>query len=138
MKKTSFIIAAFAGLVAFSCAVTKQNSSSAFKNLQVLPQQITEKQLDSVMHHFTAALNVKCNFCHAKNEATGKLDFASDENKHKLVARNMMRMTQKINDQFFKVADTKTLDAKLMVTCFTCHHGSPEPTTRPPLERKGK
>ncbi len=44
-----------------------------------------------------------------------KLDFASDENEHKLIARDMMRMTMKINKKYFR---NEKQDA---ITCYTCH-----------------
>jgi hypothetical protein len=133
MKKTFLVTLAFAGMIALSLAFTKEEEP-VYKNLKILPKNISKEQLDSVMHHFTASLNVKCNFCHVRNEETKSWDFASDDNKHKLVARQMMKMTDKINDKFFDVTGSKKnkLDAQLMVTCFTCHHGATDPVTKPP------
>ena len=137
MKKSIFVISAFVLMIVASLAFTKKEDP-IFKNLKVLPKDITEHQLDSVMHHFTASLNVKCGFCHVRNEETKKMDFPSDENKHKLVARNMLKMTAKINDKFFDVSGAKkNMNAQLMVTCYTCHHGSTDPLTKPPKEEKG-
>lgn len=141
MKKTALVILAFIGLVAFSCAVTKQSSTgrSQYKNLKILPQDITHDQLDSVMHHFTAALNVKCNFCHVRNEEKKEMDWASDNNKHKLIARSMMTMASELNKRYFNVTGAAiTLNSKLMVTCYTCHHGSTEPATAVPKGEKAK
>ena len=68
-----------------------------------------------------------------RNEETKTWDFASDENKHKLAARERIKMMEKINDKYFDVTGAKhDLNAKLMVTCDTCHHGSTEPATNPP------
>jgi len=52
-----------------------------FKNLKVLPKDISEKALDSVMGEFCISLGVHCNFCHARKEDTTQrgLDFASDK-----------------------------------------------------------
>ena len=54
-----------------------------FKNLKVLPQDISEKQLDSTMEAFCRALKVNCDFCHsasknlaAINPDNNELDFA--------------------------------------------------------------
>ncbi|MGZ3990100.1 MAG: c-type cytochrome [Flavisolibacter sp.] len=132
MKKSLLVTTGLVALVALSLAFTRPEEPK-FKNLKVLPKDITKDQLDSVMHHFTASLNVHCNFCHVRNEAAKSWDFASDENKKKLVARDMMKMMDKINDKYFNVTGSKkNLNAKLMVTCFTCHHGSNEPATRAP------
>ena len=132
MKKSLLVTLGLVAMVAMSLAFTKQEDPT-YKNLKILPKNITKEQLDSVMHHFTASLNVKCNFCHVRNEEAKAWDFASDDNKHKLVARDMMKMMDKINDKYFNVTGAKkSLDAQLMVTCYTCHHGSTEPATKTP------
>ncbi len=130
MKKTLAVTLALGLMIFASMAFTKDEPR--YKNLKVLPKDITEKQMDSVMHHFTASLNVKCNFCHVRREGEQHPDFASDDNKHKLVARDMMKMTNKLNKKYFNLGGGKqTLSTRLMVTCYTCHHGSTDPATRP-------
>jgi 5-methylcytosine-specific restriction endonuclease McrA len=132
MKKTFMVTLGFAAMIALSLAFTNEDEH-LYKNLKVLPKDITKDQMDSVMHHFAASLNVKCNFCHMRNEEAKTWDFASDENKHKLIARSMMKMTDKINDKYFDVSGgKKNLDAQLMVTCYTCHHGATDPVTKAP------
>jgi hypothetical protein len=135
MTKTSLVVLVLVCVVAVSSAFTNA-TDPGFKNLQILPKDITEKQLDSVMHHFTASLNVKCNFCHVKQEGNPEeWDWASDKNKHKLVARDMMRMTNKLNDEYFPYSGkAENMSTILTVTCFTCHNGSKEPETRPKKE----
>jgi hypothetical protein len=89
--------------------------------------------MDSVMHHFTNSLNVKCNFCHIRNDSTKKWDYASDDNKHKQVAREMMEMTNELNDKYFDyTGEKRTITTQLMVTCYTCHHGDKEPAVKSP------
>jgi len=130
MRKSVLITGLFAVMIVVSLAFT--NDDPKYKNLKVLPKNITKKQMDSVMHEFTGSLGVKCNHCHMFNAETKTMDFASDENKHKLVARNMMKMTAKINKKYFDVAGKRSLDAKLMVGCYTCHHGQEDPTVNAP------
>ncbi|TCZ74200.1 c-type cytochrome [Flaviaesturariibacter aridisoli] len=131
MKKTILAGAVVAGVLALSFTI--HGEEPKYKNLKILPKNITHEQMDSVMHHFSAALGQRCNFCHVRNDSTRVWDFASDANKHKLVAREMMTMTNKINNKYFEEAgDPKKLDTKLMVTCFTCHGGKVEPATVPP------
>jgi hypothetical protein len=139
MKKTALVVAVMASLIAMSFRLTEKPGDPIYKNLKVLPKNITKEQMDSVMHHVSNSLGVKCNFCHIRNDSTKTWDFPSDANKHKLQAREMMKMTQKINDKFFDVANTKGLNAKLMVTCYTCHNGHAEPRRTPPAtdERQG-
>ena len=95
-----------------------------FKNLKVLSKNISKDELEIVMKEFKTALGVKCNFCHAQSKtALDKLDFASDENKHKDVARHMMKMTARINKKYFKGNND--------IKCFTCHNGEKEPKEAP-------
>src|SRR5687768_9817652 len=118
MKK-SFLVTALITLVVAACtAFTKVRKDPGYQNLKILPKNISEKQMDSVMHHFSASLNVGCDFCHTKKKQVlygnnETMDWASDENKHKLVAREMMKMTNKLNDEHFpysgKAEDLSTI-----------------------------
>ncbi|WP_225874592.1 c-type cytochrome [Pedobacter hiemivivus] len=75
-------------------------------NLKVLPKNISHDDLDKVMDGFKLALGVKCNYCHSpRKDNPKKLDFASDENPKKEIARDMMRMTNKINKKYFHEKD---------------------------------
>lgn len=134
MKKSYVVTLGFALMIAASLAFTKDDPR--YKNLQVLPKNITEQQLDSVMHNFTDALSVKCSFCHVKNKETNEWDHASDANKHKLITRDMMRMTTEINKEYFDYTGAEQkLGTPLMVTCYTCHNGSKEPAVNPPATK---
>src|SRR5438309_12811 len=124
MKKSLVWMLGLSGMVVSSLAFTNYEPEPRFKNLKVLPKNITEHQMDSIMHHFSGSLGVRCNFCHVRIDSTDKWDFAADDNKHKLAAREMMKMMNKINGKYFDVTGKLTLDTKLMVTCYTCHHGS--------------
>ena len=136
MKKTLLISISMVLLVIVSVSFTKSVSVTKdepqYKNLKILPKNISKEQMDSVMHHFSLSLGVRCNFCHKHSDDFKTWDFASDENKHKLRAREMLKLTQKINNKFFAVSGVKGLNATLLVTCFTCHHGSNDPSTQPP------
>jgi nitrate/TMAO reductase-like tetraheme cytochrome c subunit len=81
-----------------------------FKNLQILPKDISDHDLDSVMHHFSASLGVKCNFCHVVNEEAKKLDAASDDKPEKNIARKMMLMSIDINKNYFRDMDKHDMD----------------------------
>ena len=95
---------------------------SNWKNLKVLPQDITEDSLKGLMREYNAALGVKCNHCHAPN-AEGKMDFASDVKKEKEYARHMITMTNELNEKHFNYDPSD----KQKVTCFTCHQGNVKP-----------
>ena len=129
MKRPLFIIVGFALMVSVSLAFTKDDPG--YKNLQILPKDITRQQMDSVMHHFNEALSVRCNFCHVRNDSANRMDFASDANPHKHKARDMMKLTNKINDDYFDVTGgQRTITTQLMVTCYTCHHGARDPEVK--------
>jgi len=132
MKRPFLIFLGFIVLISVSLAFTN-HKDPGYKNLQILPKDITEKQMDSVMHHFNESLSVKCSFCHVRNDSTNKLDFPNDNNPHKNKAREMMKLTNKINDDYFDVTGgQRTITTQLMVTCYTCHHGSTDPAVRAP------
>ena len=104
MKKSFLIIfVCITGVIIFQAFTTSYEPH--FKNLQILPKDISGHDLDSVMHHFTAALGVKCNFCHVRDEEAKKMDFASDAKPEKKVARKMMLMAIDINKNYFKGMD---------------------------------
>jgi hypothetical protein len=100
-----------------------------YKNLKVLPKNISEQTLDSVMNEFSNALSVECDFCHVKPaDTTAQWNMADDSKPEKEVARKMITMSNKINKDFFN-ATTKYGDenAVLEIHCVTCHHGQPHP-----------
>jgi len=103
-----------------------------YKNLKILPKDITKHQMDSVMEHFTKSLGVKCTFCHVRNEAQGSFDFPNDSIEHKRIARDMMRMQIALNKKYFNIKNAKKIDTKLEVTCYTCHNGKAHPVTKLP------
>lgn len=93
------------------------------RNLKVLPQNISEDSLYSIMDNFEDALGVKCAFCHVIKKDTE--DYASDSVAHKEVARDMLRMTIYINKVYF--ASQKKAGITESVTCYTCHKGKEIP-----------
>ena len=132
LKKTTtlFVLAA---LIIIGIAATTPPGST-FKNLKVLPQDISEKQLDSLMDTYNRALKVSCDFCHSKAKdlsfitpASDQLDFAAD-NEMKEQARRMMRLTIDINKNWFKYDTTGRPEYLYnVITCNTCHRGNPFP-----------
>lgn len=125
LNKSFSVIAVIITIVTL-CSLALPPEKEKPKNLKVLPKNISHDELDSIMKSFKTSLGVKCSFCHAQSKDNPeKLDFASDDNKHKLIARDMMRMTIRINKKFFKGEETPP------VTCYTCHRGNEHPKTHP-------
>jgi hypothetical protein len=147
MKKSMMVVVVCIFSVFAFQAFTTLNQPR-FTNLHILPKDISKDGLDSVMHHFTASLGVKCNYCHVFHADTKKMDFAADDKPEKQIARKMMLMTIDINKNHFqqieesmdsgKMAEpTDTAAVSYMlryVTCYTCHHGDPHPDSKPPMK----
>jgi hypothetical protein len=99
-------------------------------NLQVLPKDISGHDLIMMMRGYTKALGVECEFCHAEDPATHRMNFASDAKPDKTIARTMIRMTEEINAKYLStINDPDATVADKTVTCGTCHRGHtmPEP-----------
>jgi hypothetical protein len=72
-KKTGGILSAFVILL---ITLTAANPLPK-RNLQVLPEDISDAQLDSIMKQYNKALGVSCNFCHTKrSDYPDSLDYA--------------------------------------------------------------
>ena len=133
MNREKLLLAAGCAALLAAVATAQAPTPAAapqYKNLQVLPKDISQDQLFPIMKSFAQALGVRCVHCHVGEEGKplSTFDFASDAKKEKLVARKMLVMVHRINEQDFGVKDFK--DVK--VTCFTCHRGSTKPLTAPP------
>ncbi len=136
MKKSVLLLTAITALIAASLAFSPAEAVR-YKNLKVLPKNTTKEQMEVVMKHFNASLGVKCNFCHQLNTETKEMDWASDANKHKGIAREMMQMTKKLNKKYFDWhSDWTGLQNKLEVTCYTCHSGKKEPSSWPQIQQQ--
>ncbi|MCI0921951.1 c-type cytochrome [Sphingobacterium rhinopitheci] len=124
------IIGTIASLVVAISAFTQPEIPPAKEkptNLKVLPKNISDEELTKVMRGFNAALGVKCGHCHAaKPNGEKGMDFASDTNPNKDVARAMLKMTNKINKKYFNEKHEGIIQN---ITCETCHNGKAIPKT---------
>ena len=118
-------------IVALTVLVSSGISAIAWhphKNLQILPKDISDQKLDSIMSAYTKALGVTCDFCHVKaKNFPDSLDYASDEDPMKENARRMMRMTIHLNQTYFYFDSTVRPEYLKVVTCQTCHRGEAFP-----------
>ncbi len=115
-------------------------------NLQVLPKDLTGRQVRDIMETWQGSLGVKCEFCHTpdpKNVGPNgrpRMDFANDSKPDKQIARIMYSMTQQMNkDYISKAMDLDKDGMGSPVTCGTCHRGHkmPEDFVIPREERQG-
>jgi hypothetical protein len=97
------------------------------ENLQVLPDTTSHEAVIAIMRGFTASLGVRCTHCHVPYDPAkpDSLNFASDADPTKDVARGMMRMVRSINGDL--LPDIPNLDNPMQVGCMTCHRGAPRP-----------
>ncbi len=93
-------------------AAAKPGATGGWKDLQLLPKNISKDELKKTMKAMSRDLGVDCSFCHEEP------NMEKDTNKKKL-AREMMKMTTEINRNYASVMKK--------VTCFTCHRGKEEP-----------
>lgn len=93
-----------------------KTAAEAFHNVQVL-KNVPADELIPAMQFITYSLGVECSYCHVE----GAME--KDDKKPKLAARKMMQMVAAINRDNF--------DSKQVVTCNSCHRGSPRPVSIP-------
>lgn len=90
----------------------QKTAVQVFKNIQVL-KDIPADQLIPSMQFITSSLGVECDFCHVEGA------FDKDDKETKKTARKMMEMMITI--------DRENFEGHKVVTCNTCHRGSPHP-----------
>lgn len=97
-------------------------------NLQVLPGNISVRELVSTMRGFASALGVRCTHCHVGDDPNdlSSIDFPSDERLAKRKARVMIRMVRRINEELLAEVPERS-DPPVVVECRTCHHSLTRP-----------
>jgi hypothetical protein len=82
-----------------------------YSNIQVL-NGIPASEKDGIMAFMAASLGVGCTHCHIN-------PWSSDERPAKAVARRMIAMTRRLNDEHFA--------GRQVVNCYSCHQGQLQP-----------
>src|SRR5438552_13321260 len=124
--RTAVAVALFACLVGAAIVKAQQPaerpllSDQVFKNVQVM-KGIPVDQFMTTMGFFAASLGMSCEDCHMADDRNWA-GFAAD-NTRKRMARRMIQMMQKINEDNF--------GGRQMVTCWSCHRGADAPRTVP-------
>ena len=127
-RKIIAIVTLVASAAVGTTTASVNSNSQQYKNLKVLPPNISSKDLQEIMtDDFQPALGVSCDFCHVTAKDGHSLDFVSDAKPEKEVSRTMMRMTLDLNKKYFKVKQPLIGSSSLIITCNTCHKGAAFP-----------
>ena len=134
MRKLLLLVA---GLVCASGSAAAQAGKfppDSLINVKVIPKNTPVMQVVGMMRNFTGALGVRCPFCHVGQEGQPltTFDFAKDEKRTKLTARQMMRMVEEVNRRLDTLPEHAQMTSHVEVTCQTCHRGVSRPM---PLEQ---
>jgi len=127
-----------AGIVCASVPAAAQGPGKfppdSLTNVKVIPKNTPVMQVVGMMRNFAGALGVRCQFCHVGQEGQplSSFDFAKDEKRTKLTARQMMRMVEEINRRLDTLPEHAQMTSHVEVTCQTCHRGVSRPM---PLEQ---
>lgn len=100
----------------------------SFKNLKVLPKNISQRALLDTMRGFALALGVRCVYCHVGKEGQplDSVNFRSDDKRTKRAARVMMHMVMHINEEHLLDVPDRPKPV-VVVRCATCHRGVSRP-----------
>ncbi|MEO6406171.1 MAG: c-type cytochrome [Ferruginibacter sp.] len=132
MNRTFMIGSLLLGII-ITCVAAMEPSMKIreFKNLKVLPKDISDQALQKIMEdEFVEGLGVSCKYCHAKLDGSAELDYASDAKPEKEIARSMMRMTLELNNKYFGVQHPMIGDSIMAISCVSCHKGEPYPNKK--------
>ncbi|AYL95040.1 c-type cytochrome [Mucilaginibacter celer] len=136
VNKKLLVTLGLLSIVVFGAMTSIKPQDEGFKNLKVLPKNISGENLHKVMEEWEHSLGVHCNFCHARNEETKKMDWASDAKPEKEMTRDMFKMMNKINEKYFHAKkDSLGMVMKAGVNCNTCHRGTAHPEVTVPEGR---
>ena len=125
-KRILFSLSILTTFVMLGSAASRMGKNA--RNLQVLPKDISDQKLDSIMQSYNKALGVNCNYCHVKVAGTDELDYVSDAKGEKKAARSMMLMTMEINKKYFGMERPVIGDSLMRISCKSCHKGEPYPS----------
>jgi len=130
MGRARFLTTLLSALAAgWTTPVTAQIPTE-YTNLQVLPEDIDRQGLLGYMRDFSLSTGLRCNDCHvAENPRDfSTFDFASDEMREKRIAREMLIMVQRINDEILPGLPDRG-SPEVEVGCVTCHSLRQRPAT---------
>ncbi len=100
----------------------KNNAEDVFKNIKIFKGRPAEQVIGIMENGWSKALGVSCNHCHNVN------DWASEEKHDHAIARDMVAMVGKINDDVIAALPSyASKERKPRIGCTTCHRGEAHP-----------
>ncbi len=121
------VVLGIAGSAVVACP-TRAQIPTEFRNLEVLPEDISRDSLIQLMRSFSFATGLRCEGCHVMGE-NGSFEgarFHLDDKLTKRQARHMLRMVNRLNDEVLPGLPERDQPA-LRVECKTCHRGQRKP-----------
>ncbi|OLD85241.1 MAG: hypothetical protein AUG85_14395 [Gemmatimonadetes bacterium 13_1_20CM_4_66_11] len=129
LRPVIFVLAVLAAPAALLGQAPGHFPPDSLINVKVIPKSTPVMQVVGIMRNFAGGLGVRCQFCHVGQEGMplGQFDFAKDEKRTKLTARQMMRMVDEINRRLDTLPEHAQMTSHVEVTCNTCHRGVSRP-----------
>ena len=129
--KKIIVLSGFFGFILLGILAARppQKDKSEYKNLRVLSKNISDEDMDYVMQSFSVNLGANCLFCHPGKQDGSEfsIDYVTDVLQNKKIARDMLKMTMKLNKKYFNTSLTGLMNTRGKIWCKTCHMGSPVP-----------
>lgn len=118
MKQDTVRKEAIATLMATLKGRENEPAGTVFKNVKLHKAMPVQEFLTMMDEQYGRGLGMACTNCHMDNG-----DYASDERKNKVIARQMERMQREIDSKY--IAKVKELDdPRPKTTCVMCHRGT--------------
>jgi hypothetical protein len=127
MKMAALVLCLVTVPAALAGQVVGHFPPDSLVNTKVIPHATPVLQVIGTMRNIAIGTGARCQFCHVGEEGQplATFDFASDQKRTKLIARQMMRMVQEINARLDTIPGR--INPGLQVTCETCHRGVNRP-----------
>ena len=94
-------------------------AGTVFKNVKLFKDMPAKQFVEKMDNDYGRSLSFACTNCHMENG-----NWASDERKNKVIARQMERMQRDLDAKY--LVKVKELDEEIpRVTCTMCHRGTP-------------
>jgi hypothetical protein len=136
MNKKTIVSAAICLFIGTGIAASHAPpEKTEWKNLKIIPKNTDEDQMERIMHKISHDLGVTCSHCHPDTKpgiTPIRVDFVTDEMPEKEIARDMMRMTDRLNKKYFGYKNDYGFESlsKSLITCNSCHRGLPKPNNQ--------